>query len=31
MVSYFPRASRSAHLPSILPSAVDAYYWLVLV
>ena len=31
MVSYFPRASRSSHLPSILPSVEDAYFWLVVV
>jgi len=29
MVSCFPHASRSSHLPSILPSVVDPCFWLV--
>ena len=27
----FPRASRSLHIPSILPSIPDTYFWLVVV
>ena len=31
MVSHFPCTSRSSHLPYILPSVVDAYFWLFVV
>jgi hypothetical protein len=31
MVSRFPHASRLSHLPSILPSAAAACFWLVVV
>jgi len=31
MVSRFPHASRSSHLPSILPSVAAACFWLVVV
>jgi len=31
MVSHFPCTSRSSHLPYILPSVVEAYFWLVVV
>jgi hypothetical protein len=31
MILRFPRASRSLHLPFILPCIPDAYFWLVVV
>ena len=31
MILCFPRASRSSHLPFMLPSIPDAYFWLVVV
>jgi hypothetical protein len=31
MILCFPHASRSSHLPFILPSIPDAYFWLVVV